>query len=171
MGNTAGTMAVSGILSVLAMTGFVARWRRGAGVADWFVPLALLPVIFFPHWAYRLVLPLTPFLYGYLVDGIQALTNAWARVLRVSLMCLIGLHLADHAMYRIQIDNAVWLADAREAAQVTDWMRRELTGPGAVASTNPALIFFARAGEVSRSTTPAGGGRRGGRREFGTSSI
>jgi hypothetical protein len=153
------------------MTGFVARWRRGAGVADWFVPLALLPVIFFPHWAYRLVLPLTPFLYGYLVDGIQALTNAWARVLRVSLMCLIGLHLADHAMYRIQIDNAVWLADAREAAQVTDWMRRELTGPGAVASTNPALIFFARAGEVSRSTTPAGGGRRGGRREFGTSSI
>jgi hypothetical protein len=39
--------------------------------------------------------------------------------------CLIGLHLADHAMYRIQIDNAVWLADAREAAEVTDWMRRE----------------------------------------------
>jgi len=142
MGNTAGTMVVSALLSMLALTGFVARWRRGAGVADWFVPIALLPVIFFPHWAYRLVLPLTPLLYGYLVDGVQALTNAWARVLRISLTCLIGLHLADHAMYRIQIDSAVWLADARETAEVTDWMQRELTGPGAVASTNPALIFL-----------------------------
>jgi hypothetical protein len=142
MGNTAGTMVVSALLSMLALTGFVARWRRGAGVADWFVPIALLPVIFFPHWAYRLVLPLTPLLYGYLVDGVQALTNAWARVLRISLTCLIGLHLADHALYRIQIDNAVWLADARETAEVTDWMQRELTGPGAVASTNPALIFL-----------------------------
>ena len=142
MGNTVGTMVVSGLLSVLAIAGCIARWRRGAGAADWFVPIALLPVIFFPHWAYRLVLPLTPFLYGYLVDGVQALTAAWARVLRIALLCLIGLHLADHAMYRIQIDNAVWLADARETAQVTDWMQRELTGPGAVASTNPALIFL-----------------------------
>ena len=142
MGNTAGTMVVSALLSVLALIGFIARWRRGAEVADWFVPIALLPIIFFPHWAYRLVLPLTPFLYGYLVDGVQALTNSWARVVRISLMCLVGLHLADHAMYRIQIDNAVWLTDARESAEVTDWMRRELTGPGAVASTNPALIFL-----------------------------
>jgi hypothetical protein len=142
MGNTAGTMVLSAFLSILALIGFVGRWQRGAGVADWFVPLALLPVILFPHWAYRLVLPLTPFLYGYLVDGVQALTNGWARVLRISLTCLIGLHLADHAMYRIQIENAVWLADARETAEVTDWMQRELKGPGAVASTNPALIFL-----------------------------
>ena len=142
MGNTAGTMVVSALLSALAFIGFIARWRRGAEVADWFVPLALLPVIFFPHWAYRLVLPLTPFLYGYLVDGVQTLTTSWARVLRISLTCLVGLHLADHAMYRIQIENAVWLTDARESAEVTDWMRRELTGPGAVASTNPALVFL-----------------------------
>lgn len=142
MGNTAGTMIVSGLLTLLALAGFVARWRRGAGAAEWFVPLALVPVLLFPHWAYRLVLPLAPFFFGYLVDGLQALTNAWTRVLRISLTCLVGLHVADHAMYRIQIDNAVWLADAREGAEVTDWMRRELTGPGAVASTNPALIFL-----------------------------
>jgi hypothetical protein len=142
MGNTAGTMVVSALLSLLAFVGFIARWRRGAEVADWFVPIALLPILFFPHWAYRLVLPLTPFLYGYLVDGVQVLTDGWARVLRIALTCLVGLHLADHAMYRIQIDHAVWLTDARESAEVTDWMQRELTGPGAVASTNPALIFL-----------------------------
>jgi len=142
MGNTAGTMVVSALVSALALVGVLTRWQRGAGAGDWFVPLALLPVILFPHWAYRLVLPLTPFLYGYLVDGVQVLTNAWARVLRISLVCLIILHLADHAMYLAHIDDAVWLADAREAAEVTDWMRRELTEPGAVASTNPALIFL-----------------------------
>jgi hypothetical protein len=142
MGNTTGTLVVSALLSALAVMGFLARIRRGAGVADWFVPLALVPIILFPHWAFRLVLPLTPFLYGYLVDGLQAITSGWTRVLRIALACLIGLHLFDHAMYRIQIDNAVWLADARESSEVTDWMRREMTGPGAVASTNPALIFL-----------------------------
>ena len=143
MGNTTGTMLVSVFLSALAITGFVSRWRRGtAGVADWFVPLAIVPVIVFPHWAFRLVLPLTPFLYGYFVDGLQTITSAWTRVLRISILCVIGLNLADHAMYRVQIDNAVWLADSRESVEVTDWMRRELTGPGAVASTNPPLVFL-----------------------------
>ena len=142
MGNTTGTLVLSVLLSVLALVGFISRWRRGAGAADWFVPLAVVPVILFPHWAFRLVLPLTPFLYGYLVDGVQTLTNNWTRVLRMALLCLIGLHLADHAMYRIQIDQSVWLADAREGSLVTDWMQRELKDPGAVASTNPALIFL-----------------------------
>jgi len=142
MGNTAGTMIVSALLSALALIGFIARSRRGAGVAEWFVPLAILPVAVFPHWAYRLVLPLTPFLYGYLVDGLQALTTSWTRVLRVSLLCIVGLHVADHALYRVRRDEAVWLADARELTQVTDWMRRELTAPGAVASTNPPLVYL-----------------------------
>jgi hypothetical protein len=142
MGNTTGTMVVSVLLSVLALIGFIDRWRGRAGVAEWLVPLAVLPVILFPHWSYRLVVPLTPFLFGYLVDGLQVLTNGWQRVLRISLICLIVLHLTDHAMYWVRKDDAVWLADARESLEVTDWMRRELRGPGAVASTNPALIFL-----------------------------
>jgi hypothetical protein len=142
MGNTTGTMVVSGLLSVLALIGFVARWRRGAGVAEYFVPLALVPVVLFPHWAFRLVLPLTPFLYDYLVAGVQALTSAWARVLRIAIACVLTLHLLDHGMYRLQIQNAVWLEDAREVDQVIEWMQRELKEPGSVASTNPALIYL-----------------------------
>jgi hypothetical protein len=110
-------------------------------VSDYLVPLALVPVVLFPHWAYRLVLPLTPFFYGYLVAGVQVVTRNWPRVLRIGLACLLVLHLGDHALYRVRIDDAVWLADAREVDQVIAWMERELTGPGAVASTNPALIF------------------------------
>jgi hypothetical protein len=142
MGNTVGTMVVSGLLSGLALIGFVARWRRGAGVAEYFVPLALVPILIFPHWAFRLVLPLTPFLYDYLVAGVQALTPAWPRVVRITLACLVTLHLLDHGMYRMHVQNAVWLEDAREVDQVIEWMQRELKEPGSVASTTPALVFL-----------------------------
>ncbi|HEX5068830.1 MAG TPA: glycosyltransferase 87 family protein [Vicinamibacterales bacterium] len=145
MGNTTGTMIVSALLSLLALAGFAQRWRRGAsgaGVSDWFVPLALVPIAVFPHWAYRLVLPLTPFLYGYLIDGLQAITAAWTRVLRIALPCIIGLHVADHALYGLRIDESVWRADARERDGVIRWMQDTLTEPGAVASTNPPLIFL-----------------------------
>jgi len=142
MGNAPGTMMVSGLLSVLALIGFVARWRRSPDVADYFVPLALLPIVFFPHWAFRLVLPLTPFLFAYLVAGVQALTPAWPRVLRIALACVLSLHVLDHGLYWLQRDQAPWLEDAREADQVIEWMQRELTEPGHVASTNPALIYL-----------------------------
>lgn len=142
MGNTAGTMAVSSLLSLVALVGFAARWRHGAGVAEYFVPLALVPIVLFPHWAYRFVLPLTPFLYGYLVDGVRAFTAAWPRVLRIALACIVVLHVLDHAMYRVRITEAVWPAEAREGDEVLAWMDRELDGPGAVASTNPALVFL-----------------------------
>jgi hypothetical protein len=142
MGNTTGTIAISFFLSGIALVGFVARWRQGAGVADYFVPLALIPIVLFPHWAFRFVLPLTPFFYDYLVAGVQALTSASAKVLRISLACILMLHLFDHAMYRAQVDGAVWLEDAREADQLLDWMNRELKEPGSVASTNPALVYL-----------------------------
>ena len=156
MGNTAGTMVVSGLLSALALIGFVARWRRGADVADYFVPLALLPIVFFPHWAYRLVLPLTPFLYGYLVAGVQTLTPVWPRVLRIALACILSLHVIDHGMYWLQRQQAPWLEDAHEADEVIAWMQRELTTPGHVASTNPALIYL-RTGRKSLAIDDARG--------------
>jgi hypothetical protein len=54
----------------------------------------------------------------------------------------VTLHLLDHGMYRMHVQNAVWLEDAREVDQVIEWMQRELKEPGSVASTNPALVFL-----------------------------
>jgi hypothetical protein len=142
MGNTAGTIAVSALLSALALAGFIARWRKSAGVAEYFIPLALVPIVLFPHWAFRFVLPLTPFFYDYLVAGVQALTSAWMRVLRIALACILVLHVLDHAMHRLQVDSAPWVQEAREADDVLDWMNRELKEPGSVASTNPALVYL-----------------------------
>lgn len=156
MGNTTGTLVVSLLLSALSLIGFVHRWRQGAHVADYLVPLALVPIVFFPHFAFRFVLPMTPFLYDYLVAGIQALTKEWARVLRIALACLLIMQVLDHGMYRMQVDQAAWLEDAKEADQVLEWMRSQLTGPGAVASTNPALIFL-RTGRQSLAIDDARG--------------
>jgi hypothetical protein len=142
MGNTTGTMLISGLLSAIALVGYAARLRRGPDVTEYVVPLVLVPVILFPHFAFRFVLPLTPFLYGYLVSGIQAMTSSWVPIARVALICVVGLHLLDHASYRASLQDAVWLSDAREVDEVLDWMQRELTRPGHVASTNPALVFL-----------------------------
>lgn len=142
MGNATGTMVISALISLIALVGFVSSARNGADVADYAVPLALVPIVLFPHWAYRLVLPLTPFLYFYLAAGIRAITSAWQRVLRVALLCVIALHAFDHLQYRLQLDQAVWIQDARDADEVLDWMNRSLAEPGAVASTNPALVYL-----------------------------
>jgi hypothetical protein len=142
MGNAAGTMVVSGVLSAIAFIGFAATWRRGAGVTEYVLPLALVPIVLFPHWAYRLVLPLAPFLFFYLVAGVQAMASSWTRILRVALTCVLALHVFDHVQYRLQLDNVVWLQDARDTDEVIAWMRQSLTGPGDVASTNPALVYL-----------------------------
>jgi hypothetical protein len=145
MGNATGTLVISGLLSFAALIGFIATWRRGAGVSEYVVPFCLVPIVLFPHWAYRLVLPLAPFLYFYLLTGVQAMTSSWTRVARIAIACVLVLHVLDHARYRLQVDDAVWMQDARETNEVLDWMQRTLKEPGGVASTNPALIYL-RAG-------------------------
>jgi hypothetical protein len=142
MGNATGTLVISGLLSFVALIGFIAAWRRDAGVSEYVVPLCLVPIVLFPHWAYRLVLPLAPFLYFYLLTGVQAMTSSWTRVARIAIACVLVLHVLDHARYRLQVDDAVWMQDARETNEVLDWMQRTLKEPGGVASTNPALIYL-----------------------------
>lgn len=142
MGNATGTIVISALLSVVALVGFIATWRRGAGISEYVVPLGLVPIVLFPYWAYRFVLPLAPFLYFYLLAGVQAMTSSWTRVARIAIACVLVLHVLDHARYRLQLDDAVWMQDGRETDEVLDWMRHTLTEPGGVASTNPALIYL-----------------------------
>jgi hypothetical protein len=142
MGNATGTLVISGLLSLVALVGFVACCRREPGASEYVVACCLVPIVLFPHWAYRLVLPLTPFLYFYLLAGVQAMTSSWARAVRIAIACVLVLHVVDHARYRLRLDDAVWRQDARETDEVLDWMQRTLTGPGGVASTNPALVYL-----------------------------
>jgi hypothetical protein len=149
MGNATGTMIVSGLLALVMSIGYARAWRRGATVAELVIPLSLALTVTWPFWAYRFVLPLAPFLYFYLVSGLEVLAGEVhrARVVRIVLMCVIVLNLGDHALYIAQSRNAPqeWVADAQEVDALFDWMRTNLTTPGLVASSNPALVYL-RAG-------------------------
>jgi hypothetical protein len=144
MGSAPGTMVASGLLSLVALVGFAAVVRRqGITAAEVIVPLSIGLIVAWPQWAFRFVLPLAPFLYLYVVSGFRALSSSPA-VARIALFCIIGLNLADHALYIVQSRSAAldWAADAQEVDAVFAWMAAHATEPGHVATSNPALVYL-----------------------------
>lgn len=142
MGSAPGTMLVSYLLSAVAALGFVATTRRGPSTAELVVPLSIGLIVLWPQWAFRFVLPLTPYLFFYLLAGLRSMTTE--AVARVSLLCVIGLNVADHTEYILRSRSEVldWAADAQEVDETLDWMRQRVTADGYVATTNPALVHL-----------------------------
>ena len=107
------------------------------------VPLSIGMTVVWPWPAYRFVLPLTPYLFFYLLAGLRTMTTALP-VARVALLCVIGLNVADHAQYILgsRTETLDWAADAQESDALLDWMRLHVTGGGYVATTNPALVHL-----------------------------
>ena len=144
MGIATATMAVSLFLSAVVILGFVDTVRRRVTIAEFLVPIALAIVLLWPFWSFRFVLPLTPYLFFYLLAGAQLLTRSH-RVARLALLCIIGLNLFDHAAYILQARQGIeseWVRDAREVDDALGWIGRNLPNDGAIASTNPALLYL-----------------------------
>jgi hypothetical protein len=96
----------------------------------------------------------------YLAEGLRTATewcdrrvaatrrDPW-RLARILLLCLIGLDLFEHGQYIFDARNADraqavdWIADAREVDEVLGWMKQSLAREGAVATTNPGLVYLA----------------------------
>jgi hypothetical protein len=151
MGIATGTIVVSLVLSAIALIGFVRTMRRGPTTAEFLVPLSVGMIVIWPWPAYRFVLPLTPFLFFYLLAGLRTMTPALP-VARVALLCVIGLNAADHAQYILESRTTLldWAADSQETDALLDWMRGHVTGDGYVAATNPALVYL----RTGRRTVP-----------------
>lgn len=145
MGSAAATMAISFALGGVVLLGFVQTARRRVTVAEVLVPVSLGIILAWPFWTFRFILPLAPFLFFYLIEGIRAV--APARVARLALLCLIGINLSDHARYVLDARDAerssriTWLVQARETAQVLEWVAAN-AGEGVIATTNPALVYL-----------------------------
>jgi len=133
-------MAVSLALSCVALAGFVASVRRGVTAAELVVPLSLGLIVLWPQWAYRFVLPMTPFLFFYLVTGIRALLPSAARVV---LLCVLGLYVADHVQYiaASRTQKLDWAAEADEIDAAIRWLT-EHGEAGYVATTNAPLVHL-----------------------------
>jgi len=157
MGSALGTKVVSLVLALLVVLGFVVACLRRVTVAEPLVVLSLGMIVLWPFWTFRFVLPLVPFLFVYLVLGVEALVSwlgglrarssleAYAAA-RILLLVIIGLHVLDHAQYIAQTygqsRGGVWKAQADDINQVLDWVRQHPELPGAVAADNPALVYL-----------------------------
>lgn len=147
MGAAGATMAISLALTAIVLAGFIETVRRRMTVAEFLVPLSLAVVLLWPFWSFRFVLPLTPYLFFYLVIGLQVLTRS-LQVARMALLCIIGLNLYDHAGYILhgrsqsRAGRVEWVRSAQEVDAALDWIRDHLGTEGTIASTNPALLYL-----------------------------
>jgi hypothetical protein len=140
-GGLPATMAVSCVIGLIVVWGFVRTVREGWTVAEFLVPISLVITLLWPFWSFRFVLPLTPFLFMYLARG---LTHAAAA--RIGLLVVISLNLYDHGGYiaRLRADPAGvdWIARFEELDTTLDWMKAHLAPGAVVAATNPAIVHL-----------------------------
>lgn len=158
MGSAPLTMALSTVLGGIVLIGFIrSATHGGVTVAEFLVPISVAIILLWPFWSFRFLLPLAPYLFFYLIAGIDALQSAirvGARghgfgsppVARVALLVFLGLNLSDHARYLLAATAATtaterrpWLTQAAETNDTLSWIDQNIEG-GIVATTNPALV-------------------------------
>lgn len=167
MGNSWPTMMVSFVLSAIAIAGFVRAVASRPSAAEYVMPASLLIVVLWPFWSFRYVLPLAPFLFFYMVDGLRGLKPNQSRVASLVMAAVVGLFVLDHAAYivRAHAGNPDWRIDAEDTEAVIAWLEQH-PASGIVASTNPALVHLrtgvktiAASGPISREALKARGVR------------
>src|SRR5262249_24443944 len=146
MGSAPQTILLSLGLGVIVSIGCVAIVRSTGSILGGVIPATLGLVLLWPQWPFRFVLPLTPFVFLGLVEGIRVLCGPrlLPRVAQVALAVVVGLMTLDHVQslalkYRGETD---WLVDAREVDMVFDWLREHAPGTDVIATTNPPLVYL-----------------------------
>jgi len=148
MGNATSTMAISFVLSLIAIVGYVRTVRERAGVPELLVPLTIAMAVLVPFWTFRYVLPVAPFIAVYVVQGLRTTASDRWRLARMLILLVIGFDAYDHVRYVLDLrgrasgDAVEWVADGREVDEVLAWMKDNLVDEGAVAASNPALVYL-----------------------------
>ena len=140
-GGLPATIAISCVLGLIVAWGFVRTVRERWTIAEFLVPISLVTTLLWPFWSFRFVLPLTPFLFLYLVKGLTHTAAA-----RVVLLVVISLNMYDHAGYvaRLRSNPAGvdWITRFDELDTTLDWMKGHLDPAAVVAATNPAIVHL-----------------------------
>ena len=143
-GSAPANLAISLVLSAIALFGYLRTIRERVTVAEVLVPLSLAITILWPWWTFRFVIPLTPFLFFYFIQGLR-----WSPTFpaaRVVLLSVIGLNLYDHAGYTIRASSPEsgvdWLMRSGQVNSTLDWMGSHLEKQAVVATTNPPLVYL-----------------------------
>lgn len=151
MGGGSAILWVSLVLSAIALFGFLVACRSGVTMAEFLVPFTIAMVAMVPSRTFRYVLPVAPFIVFYFLSGLDAVINRLRLPLRagaapqIGMLCILGLLVMEHTQFVWQARSGVllpWARDYQEVQAVSDWMNTHLAEPGAVATTNPPLVYL-----------------------------
>ena len=138
MGSARGTMIVSTLLGLAILAGVI-RARAWFSMPALLIVASVAMISAVGAQTFRYVVPLTPFLLLFLWHGM-----AHPKAARIAVLCVLGFHLVDHALYlRVKATATPdWVADAREIDEVLTFFSDHVKEPGAVASTDPGLFYL-----------------------------
>ena len=143
MGSGRETVAITLVLSAIAVIGFITIVMRGATAAEFATVVTVLVVLSVPTRTFRYLVPLTPYLLLYFFTGLGRLVKN-PQVAKLALLVVLAFHVLDHAQYiraRVAGEPLDWLEDFKAATELTAWMNTNLP-PAAVASTNPGFVYL-----------------------------
>jgi hypothetical protein len=168
-----GSIFLSLLLSALLILGAVIAVRRRITAVEIAVALSLLLTVLWPWEPFRFVLPLTPFLFGYLLTGVGWLREVLREKLQIrmspapwaALMIVTGavlaLQLFDHIGYlRARDDKTAaeyipWNEIFTENEAALDWLRQRTPADAVIATKNPALVYLYTGRKSISGDTPA----------------
>jgi hypothetical protein len=159
LGSGGGVRALSLILSLLIIAGFVAAAREKLTLAEFFVPISLLITVVWPWTPFRFVLPLAPLMIFYLLAGLRLVArpfqssrrnpaSEWPRLmLGLAVGCLVLVNIYDSAKYLWHLkgpeaERPEWVRAFGEHEEMMNWIGAKLPKTDVIATPNPPLIFL-----------------------------
>ncbi len=154
-----GLGAASVVLSLLALAGLLFALRKGLTAAEIYTALSLGFIILWPWDPMRFLLPLTPLLLVYVVEGGQALWTWWRRDkagnapqakwigATVAVGLMVALNLISNFEFIGGLDaqgrrNAGELGQFSEIETMLSWVKDNVAENELCASLNPGLVYL-----------------------------
>lgn len=138
MGGPTGTRVVS-VLIFLALLAGIFRARAWLSLPVLVIAASLVVIGPVESQTFRYLVPLSPLLFLLLWQAAPR-----PDVMRVVLLCVLVLHLVDHAQYlrARSAGEADWVAGAQEIDVVIDWVDKNLPADAPIVSSNPGLLYL-----------------------------
>ncbi len=152
-------LILSLMLSLLTIIGFLHAARREATLAEFVIFFSFLLIVIWPGELFRQVLPFLPFLLFYLVLSVEAIHGFYPglKALAVpavrlkAMAALVGVILAinlyGNAIYLLKLSDSplerpTTIRIFEENEELLKWVRDRVPNDGAIATSNPPLVYL-----------------------------
>lgn len=150
---TEDTLIISFLLSLLMLAGFLSAVRERVTLAEIALPLLIAVTVLWPWETLRFMLPLTPFLFFYLMRGLGALTDLLKQaftpaVQTIGVILLLGVNLYGNLTYlsiklsNSAIDRPQWLQSFDDTMTLFGWVERTIPKDETLVTLNPPLVYL-----------------------------